>query len=590
MANPQQIIATLRQKPQMAIGGIAVLVVVLIGIIWLVFGGSQDDSNNPCSQKIDYKDQKTLAKTDSVGKAIEIQALLARAGITLDRADGEGGKADLVFRKDTTVCDRDKALITLVQSGLMDRNIGLESFDKGDLTASREEKRIKLIRAQQGELARLIRKISPIQDASVSLSIPEPTIFRRNKSKMSASVQVSVGSGTRLEHGKVRAIINLMVGSIQGLDAAHVALSDTNGNTYNSVLNSDTDMAEKLQERDRYMKGKVANQLDKLLGSGNYVVTVSTQLRETTREVMTQRYDPNEAAVSSRQRFTEDLNAKSGSSSAGGIASNFVPNMLKTSESGGGSNRGYKRIGEEVSYANTKTQTLETRRPGMVEDISIAITIDEHHYPKTVNKFGERVEMSTNDLRRLIAHAASPLVRPESVSVARVSFQDKLLPVKTHAPSTTKHAKDNSWMLWAVLSTLAVVIVSGSILLFRGRPKDTVSEQHQMEIQQLQELAQQQQQQLQANQQQTQQLLEARQHTPLDAPSQAPGQIPMQAMPPQPQQKQQAPQQPQQPQQPAMAVADTLKQTLTDLKNTMDDDPLDDDQLDMEIKSWIETT
>jgi flagellar biosynthesis/type III secretory pathway M-ring protein FliF/YscJ len=39
----------------------------------------------------------------------------------------------------------------------MDKNVGLEAFDHSDITASREEKRIKLIRALQGELARLIR-------------------------------------------------------------------------------------------------------------------------------------------------------------------------------------------------------------------------------------------------------------------------------------------------------------------------------------------------------------------------------------------------------------------------------------------------
>lgn len=258
MANPQQLVETLRQRPQLLIIAGAVLLLAIGGIIWGVAasGGDKGGKDNSC-QELKTNEERTLAKTEGgAGKAIEIQALLAREGIRTERRDEEGGKSTISLREKATYCERDQALVTLVQSGLMDKNIGLEAFDKGDLTASREEKNIKLIRAQQGELARLIRKINPIEDASVSLSIPEPSIFTRDQQAKSASVQVSIPSGSRLERDKVRAIINLMVGSVQGLDAKHVALSDTNGNTYNSVLDAESQMNDRLEEQDNYMKQK----------------------------------------------------------------------------------------------------------------------------------------------------------------------------------------------------------------------------------------------------------------------------------------------------------------------------------------------
>ena len=110
-------------------------------------------------QKI--KEDVSLLTTTEAGKALEIQALLAREGITVFQDNSKGTKIQLKLRKidGITTLQRDMAIMTIVKSGIMDKNIGLEIFDKGDFTSSREDKRIRLARAINGELARLIKKI-----------------------------------------------------------------------------------------------------------------------------------------------------------------------------------------------------------------------------------------------------------------------------------------------------------------------------------------------------------------------------------------------------------------------------------------------
>ncbi|MCE3236486.1 MAG: hypothetical protein K0Q50_2677, partial [Vampirovibrio sp.] len=323
--NPQVWMEKLQQDRRLQIGvaAVAVGIVVLIGLAVMFGGGGKKGG---VEDKTLQPEHRKLATVTSIGKAIEIQALLARQGIRLVQAE-EGEKVHLSFDQDAKQSTRDKALITLVQSGLMDKNVGLESFDKGDLTASREEKRIKLVRAQQGELTRLIKKIDPIEDASVNIAIPEQTLFRSEEKPMSATVQVTLPVGTRLGRDKVKAITNLVVGSLTGLDSGHVSISDTNGNTYNSVLDPGSDMESKLEDQDNYMKQKVATQLDRLVGAGNYVVTVSTELRQAPKETMVQEFDPQGAVVSSKQAFNENLNTN-GAPGAGGPASSFLPNAL----------------------------------------------------------------------------------------------------------------------------------------------------------------------------------------------------------------------------------------------------------------------
>lgn len=556
--NPQVLMERLQQDRRLQIG-VAAVVVLFIGILgFAVFAGGGGKKGG-FEDKTLQPEQRKLATVTSIGKAIEIQALLARQGIRLVQAE-EGEKVHLSFDQDAKQSTRDKALITLVQSGLMDKNVGLESFDKGDLTASREEKRIKLVRAQQGELTRLIKKIDPIEDASVNIAIPEQTLFRSEEKPMSATVQVTLPVGTRLERDKVKAITNLVVGSLTGLDSGHVSISDTNGNTYNSVLDPGSDMESKLEDQDNYMKQKVATQLDRLVGAGNYVVTVSTELRQAPKETMVQEFDPQGAVVSSKQAFNENLNTN-GAPGAGGPASSFLPNALGSTTVTGGANKDYLRNGVEVSYSNSKTQWMETRPVGMLENISIAVTIDANHFPG---------DLSLNELQTLLAHAASPKVQPENVSIVKSDMQTGAAPISR--PSDMPEVpQDLTWLWWAGGATLFCIIMIILLSMQKGG-KGTLDEgfmQTQAEIQQLREFAAQQQAQLQATQQQAQMLLEMQQQQMQQAQELENTVIEAQKRLPQ---------------------TGGIQQTLEELREVVSQEEIEDDDLDLQIKSWIESS
>lgn len=563
---PPQLQALLQDRQRLMIvgGGLAVLLIIVVLIVAFSMGGKKEGESRPLK-----KDELVLATVNSIGQAIEIQALMARQGINLLREDIEGGKAKLIFEKETTLSQKDQALVELVQSGLMDKNVGLEVFDKSDLTASREEKRIRLIRARNGELARLIRKVPPIEDATVFISMPEDSLFKRNKEPLSASVQVSVPVGTRLGREQVRSILNLLVGSIENLDARNVSLSDTNGNVYNSVLPASIDLIDRLEERDHYMEEKVKSQLNNLLGQGNYVVTVSTHLRETPKAEMELSYSPNQSAVMKSSRFNENMNNNQrGQGLAAGPTSSYVPEELDASAGAAEqqSNRAYNRGGQEVEYNTGKRQVSEDFTPGMIENISVAVTIKDNVLPE---------EYDIEEFKALVARTASPLVQPENVSVL---FQDKHKPTKT---TLTKPKGDGlySWMglPWWVWAMFALIFVAVIILLLKvlTRPVSVqaLNTAQEQEVQYLRELAQNQAQQLEMTQRQTQQLIEQQQ-----------------------QQFQQISAQ----QQNAMAIAglEELKQSLAELqtapaqKPTSTALPFDgpDDELQSEIKSWIETS
>lgn len=474
----------LENKP-LLYGIIAAVVVVLfvsitIGVVALSHKESSGESALPLTSDV------KLLTTDNLGKAIEIQALMAREGILIDRDSDGSSKSTLVLRKNDcetgkkacTTLDRDKALLAIVQSGLMDQNVGLEIFDKGDFTSTKEDKRIRLARAINGELARLIRKIDPIENASVFISIPEQSMFTTMQKPVTATVQITIPAGDRLEQLKVKAITNLLLGSVTGLTTDNISITDTNGNVYSSIDEDSSDkMRERAEENDKYMQQKVNAQLDKLIGKGNYVATVSTALRQSPIETSSILYDPNKKTSVSEQTFNEGLgdNSNGTQESGGGAVSVYLPVGLQTNAGGNSSqNRNYERSAKETQYGVSKTQINEYTKAGVIEEVSVAVTLDKNSLPP---------ETTIEELKDLIAGAAGPKVNAKNVTIALADSIDPYLASDKPSNLPKPDETGNPW--W--LAVAAIVVGLGFGLKHISNRVKIAQERQREEIAMLQE-------------------------------------------------------------------------------------------------------
>lgn len=464
--------------------GVAVFILALFITIGIISSVNSQNSKPQAQEEKVIKEDATLLTTDNLGKALEIQSLLAREGIVAERIP-DGTKSAIVLRSGKyTQSQRDRALLTIVQSGLMDQFVGLEIFDKGDFTSTKEDKRIRLSRAINGELSRLIRKIDSIENASVFISIPEQTMFTADKKPITATVQVVIPSGTKLDQTKVKAIENLLLGSVTGLESENISITDTNGNVYHSLINSTDDQLSKIEENDQYMQSKVSSQLDKLLGKGNYVVTVSTFLRQVPIEKTSIVYDPTQKTSVSEQSFTEGLGDSTQDSNKGlNAVSVYLPNGLPASGSDSSQNRSYSRSAKETQYGVSKTQINEYIKPGIVEDITIALTIDEAAMP---------ANMTEEELKDLVARSASPKVNPENVTIALSDSIDPYLasdrPVNLPKPEQT----GNPW--WIAIALLLVGLGFGFSVV--SKKVKAAAERQKQELEQLKAKTQEQEKQL----------------------------------------------------------------------------------------------
>ncbi len=548
----------LENKPLLygIIGGVILLLAlfITIGIVSSSnkSSGGTEVTGEPLKENVD------LLTTDNAGKAIEIQALLAKYDIAVSRRL-DGTKSILYLkkgdcktgRKACYTTDRDLALIQIVQSGLMDQNVGLEIFDKGDFTSTKEDKKIRLSRAINGELSRLIRRIDGIDNASVFISIPEQTMFTSMQKPVTATVQITLAKdASKLDQLKVKAISNLLLGSVTGLTAENIAITDTNGNTYHSIMNAEDEMLQRLEENDKYMTTKVNQQLDRLVGQGNYVATVSTFLRQAPVEKFTIDYDPTRKASVTEQTFSEGLGDQTSDTNKNvNAVSVYLPNGLPNGSSDSSQNRNYSRTARETQYGVTKTQTNEYIKPGVVEDISIAVTLDKNALPANT---------TLEELKELIAKAASPKVDPENVSIAFSDSTDPYLASDRPANLPKPDETGNPWWLAIALCGIGLVIVFKAV----SNKVQQIQEANRREVEQLRQKTAQQEKQLMDINQRAAQLTERQSELAQGlVEQQQRGYI-----------QQQSPEQ----------LVDTLSNLSAELSDS------DDDEAGEKIKSWIE--
>src|SRR3989338_6805668 len=108
-------------------------------------------------------------------------------------------------------------------------SVGWEILDEGGLGATDFDRRIQLIRAISGELARNIQRIKGVEDARVQVVIPETQLFAAKTSPVTAAVLLRLRSGFELAPEKILGIVHLVASSVENLQTENVTVVDESG-------------------------------------------------------------------------------------------------------------------------------------------------------------------------------------------------------------------------------------------------------------------------------------------------------------------------------------------------------------------------
>ncbi len=339
----------------------------------------------------------------------------ADASAIVDHLESSGVPYDLTDGGSTVLVPADKLYsmrLEMASSGLPTASEGGYSLlDDMGMTSSDFQQQVTYQRALEGELARTISAIAGVEEASVRLALPEDSVFVDETPDPTASVFVRTTPGTIMDSAKVESIVHLVSAGIEGMSPTDVAVIDADGRVLSSVGGSATTGTGMRDGQTSEYEGRLAanlqSMLDRLVGVGNAVVTVTADLDydQMVRTTETQTTDAELPPLSESTATEEYTGAPAGDAGVLGPEGGAITDTGTSGE--------YR---SETSTVNNPVNTVVeqvTTAPGSVRRQSVAVVVAQ--------SASEAIDLG--ELEAAVAAAAGiDAERGDLVSVTRMQF------------------------------------------------------------------------------------------------------------------------------------------------------------------------
>lgn len=261
-----------------------------------------------------------------------------------------------------------------------------EMLDAIPLGSSRTLEGERLKNVRERELMLTIQEIDGVESVRVHLASPERSVFVRENVAPSASVMVRLARGRSLSEDQVRAIVNLVAGSVPGLAPEAVRVVDQSGRLLSASGSQMGDALQLQREFEDKLRLQVAQLLTPLIGEGNFSTEVQVELDRSEVTSATESYD-NQGAVRAE---SETSSSQGGEALAGGVpgATSNTPPPPATLEQGAPQGNAANAANAATTPANgarSSTRTYELGRevavsstgPGGVRRLSVAVALSK---------------------------------------------------------------------------------------------------------------------------------------------------------------------------------------------------------------------
>ncbi len=273
--------------------------------------------------------------------------------------------------------------LQLASSGLPSGGgVGFEVFDKQSFALTDFVQKVNYTRALQGELARTITSLAPVDATRVHIAIPEKRLFKNQQKNATSSIIVTLAKGGTLDQSQVQGIIHLVSGAVEGLSSDDVTVIDSNGKILEGIAKHDddqrisVDMLVFQQNIERRLESRAQDLLDKTMGYGQAMVRVTASLDFAKTEKTEELFDAEEPVIRSEQLQEES----SGSSSTGGIPG--VQSNLQGNNSGAADGSpSSSKTSRTTNYEISKTISKTINPVGTIQNLSVSVLLADRIIP-----------------------------------------------------------------------------------------------------------------------------------------------------------------------------------------------------------------
>jgi flagellar M-ring protein FliF len=362
----------------------------------------------------------------------------------------------------------EEARIRVAGAGLLQGGeVGYEIFNQPSFGLSDFVQQVNYQRALEGELARSISQIDSVESARVHLAIPQPSVFISQQRDPSAAVMIALKPGRSIDKSQAQAIVNLVVGAVEGMKPSGVVLLDTQGRLLHKPDDATSDDPSAVSDQyaaqhaiEQNLQTRVQDLLDRVVGPGHSSAQVSVELDWSRTEATSEIYNPNNQQPLVRTSQDVKDTQASGAAVGGvpGVTSN-VPTYQQVTPSPQGT--GSEHTESNRTYELSRTVEKTQRTPGAVKRLSVAVAVDSSVADAaTVDKLTKMVQSAVG----------FDAQRGDVVTVVPMPLKE----VPGSTPATLPASFRQQWQTLEIARTLALVagpllaiLVLGFVLLRR---------------------------------------------------------------------------------------------------------------------------
>ncbi|KPM00699.1 flagellar M-ring protein FliF [Vibrio splendidus] len=364
--------------------------------------------------------------------------------------------------------------LNMVRAGLnQERNAGDDILmqDMGFGVSQRlEQERLKLSRERQ--LAKAIEQMKQVRKAQVLLALPKQSVFVRHNQEASASVFLTLKTGSNLKQQEVDSVVDMVASAVPGMKTSRITVTDQHGRLLNSGSQDPMSAARRKEHelernQEQALREKIDSILIPILGFGNYTAQVDIQLDFSAVEQTRKRFDPNTPAT--RSEYTlEDYN--NGNTVAGipGALSNqppadaSIPQDVAQMKDGAMTGQGSVHKEATRNFELDTTISHERKQSGTVnrQTVSVAIKDRQSLNPDTGEVVHTPIPASEiNAIRQvLIGTVGFDENRGDLLNVLSMQFAPQVTDVVADVP-IWEHPNFNDWVRWFASALVIIVVV-----------------------------------------------------------------------------------------------------------------------------------
>ncbi|EHH2447651.1 flagellar M-ring protein FliF [Vibrio vulnificus] len=333
-----------------------------------------------------------------------------------------------------------------------------------------EQERLKLSRERQ--LGKAIEEMKQVRKAKVLLALPKQSVFVRHNQEASASVFLTLNTGSNLKQQEVDSIVDMVASAVPGMKTSRVTVTDQHGRLLNSGSQDPVSAARRKEQelernQEQALREKIDSVLIPILGFGNYTAQVDIEMDFSAVEQTRKQFDPNTPATRSEYAL-EDYNNGNMVAGVPGALSNqppadaSIPQDVAQMKDGSMLGQGSVRKESTRNFELDTTISHERKQMGVINRQTVAVAIKDRAIinPDTGDvTYTPRSEAEINAIRQvLVGTVGFSENRGDLLNVLSMPFAEPEQEQLADVP-IWEHPNFNDWIRWFASALVIIVVI-----------------------------------------------------------------------------------------------------------------------------------